>query len=89
MNSSTSIENVLLIDGLKHSLLSVHQLCDKGLLISFDSHIFQQVVTFSFGPRNDTLNGMACSTLLIHYKLLNVFLLSTRDLFLMLTKGER
>ena len=29
-NSSTSIENVLLVDGLKHSLLSVSQLCDKG-----------------------------------------------------------
>jgi len=38
MNSSTSIENVLLVDGLKHSLLSVSQLCDKGYLESFDSH---------------------------------------------------
>jgi len=38
MNPSTSIENVLLIDGLKHSLLSVSQLCDKGFLVSFDSH---------------------------------------------------
>jgi len=38
MNSSTSIENVLLIDGLKHSLSSVHQLYDKGLLQSFDLH---------------------------------------------------
>ena len=37
-NSSTSIENVLLVDGLKHSLLSVSQLCDKGYLVSFDSH---------------------------------------------------
>ena len=38
MNSSTSIENVLLVDCLKHSLLSVSQLCDKGYLVSFDSH---------------------------------------------------
>jgi len=37
-NSSTSIENVLLVDGLKHSLLSVSQLCDKAYLVSFDSH---------------------------------------------------
>ena len=37
-NSSTSIENVLLVDGLKHSLLNVSQLCDKGYLVSFDSH---------------------------------------------------
>ena len=49
-NSSTTIENALLIDDLKHNLLSIHQLCDKGLLISFDSHIFQQAVTFSFRP---------------------------------------
>ena len=89
MNLSTSIENVLLIDGLKHSILSIYQLCDKGLLVSFDSDIFQQAITFSFRPRNDTLNGMACSTLLIHYKLPNAFLFSAYDLFLMLTKGER
>jgi len=38
-NPSTFIKNVLLIDGLKHSLLSIYQLCDKGLLVSFDSHI--------------------------------------------------
>ena len=35
-NSSNSIENVLLVEGLKHSLLSVSQLCDKGYLVSFD-----------------------------------------------------
>ena len=37
-NSSSSIENVLLVEGLMHSLLSVSQLCDKGYLVSFDSH---------------------------------------------------
>ena len=37
-NLSTSIENVLLVDGLKHSLLSVSQLCHKDFLVSFDSH---------------------------------------------------
>nr|KYP40635.1 Copia protein [Cajanus cajan] len=36
-NFSISIENVLLVDGLKHSLLSVSQLCDKGFSESFDS----------------------------------------------------
>jgi len=40
MNPSTSIKNVLLIDGLKHNLLSIYQLCDKGLLVSFDSHTY-------------------------------------------------
>ena len=29
-HSSTYIQNVFLIDGLKHNLLSVSQLCDKG-----------------------------------------------------------
>ena len=48
MNPSTSTENVLLIDDLKHSLLSIYQLCEKGLFVSVDSHIFQQEVTFSF-----------------------------------------
>ena len=33
-----AIENVLLVNGLKHSLLSVSQLCGKGFLVSFDSH---------------------------------------------------
>ena len=28
--SSNSIENVLLVRGLKHNLLSISQLCDKG-----------------------------------------------------------
>jgi len=32
-NSSSSVENVLLVEGLKHSLLSVSQLCDKGYLV--------------------------------------------------------
>jgi len=38
LNPSTSIENALLVDDLKNSLLSVSQLCDKGFLVSFDSH---------------------------------------------------
>ena len=28
---SPLIENVILVDGLKHNLLSISQLCDKGL----------------------------------------------------------
>ena len=34
-NSSTHIENVLLIKGLKHNLLSISQLCDKGHRVIF------------------------------------------------------
>ena len=36
-NSSSLIENVLLIDGLKHNLLSISQLCDKGFKVIFES----------------------------------------------------
>ena len=35
-DSSTCIDNVLLVDGLKHNLLSVSQLCDKGYKVTFD-----------------------------------------------------
>jgi len=34
-NSSTVISNVLLVEGLKHDLLSIMQLCDKGYRIPF------------------------------------------------------
>ena len=30
-DSCTLIENVILVDGLKHDLLSISQLCDKAL----------------------------------------------------------
>ena len=36
-NSSSLIENVLLVDGLKHNLLSISQLCDKGFKVTFES----------------------------------------------------
>ena len=34
---STSIDNVLYVEGLKHSLLSISQLCDKGNEVVFNS----------------------------------------------------
>ena len=36
-NSSSLIENILLVDGLKHNLLSISQLCDKGFKMIFES----------------------------------------------------
>ena len=36
-NSSSLIENVFLVDGLKHNLLSIIQLCDKGFKVIFES----------------------------------------------------
>ena len=35
-SNSLNIENVLLVDGLKHNLLSISQLCDKGNKVVFD-----------------------------------------------------
>ena len=34
---STFIKNILLIDGLKHNLLSISQLYDKGFKVTFES----------------------------------------------------
>ena len=35
MESSTLIENVCLVENLKHNLLSISQLCDKGYKVVF------------------------------------------------------
>ena len=37
---SPIIENVLLVDGLKHNLLSISQLCDKKNRVIFDKDIY-------------------------------------------------
>ena len=36
--NSTTIENVLYVEGLKHSLLSISQLCDKGYKVNFEAY---------------------------------------------------
>ncbi|RZB42673.1 hypothetical protein D0Y65_053311 [Glycine soja] len=36
----TQIKNVLYVDGLKHNLLSITQLCDKGFKIEFNNNCF-------------------------------------------------
>ena len=33
---TTQVEKVLLIDGLKHNLLSISQLCDEGNIVTFE-----------------------------------------------------
>jgi len=35
---SITIENVLYVEGLKHSLLSISQLCDKGYKVNFEAN---------------------------------------------------
>ena len=42
-NSSTYIENVLLVSGIKHNLLSIIQLCDKGHKVIFESMCCQVI----------------------------------------------
>ena len=37
-DSFTFIENIWLVDGLKHDLLSISQLCDKGFRVVFDKN---------------------------------------------------
>ena len=39
ISSFSCIENVLLVEGLKHNLLSIDQLCDKNFNVSFKSSI--------------------------------------------------
>ena len=34
--SSFNIKNVLLVEGLKHNLISISQLCDKGFKVMFE-----------------------------------------------------
>ena len=36
-NISSLMENVLLVDGWKHNLLKISQLCDKGFKVSFET----------------------------------------------------
>ena len=38
INGTNFIKDVLLVDGLKHNLLSVSQLCDKGNKVIFTSN---------------------------------------------------
>jgi len=35
--SKTKVENLCLVEGLKHNLLSISQLCDKGHRVTFKS----------------------------------------------------
>jgi len=36
IDSSPLIKNAVLVDGLKHNLLSISQLCDRGFKVVFD-----------------------------------------------------
>ena len=41
--SQTQIKHVLYVEGLKHNLLRISQLCDKGFKVCFDAHAFHVI----------------------------------------------
>ena len=46
----TCLENVLYVLGLKHNLISISQLCDRGYKVSFESSLC--IVTNAFDNSN-------------------------------------
>ena len=68
ITSSTFIENILLVDGLKHNLLSISQLCDKGFKVSFESSLC--IIT---NPINDEIR-------IIGHRRGNIYILDLDDL---------
>jgi len=40
IGSSLLIKNIILIEGLKHNLLSISQLCEKGFKVIFDDSTY-------------------------------------------------
>ena len=65
---SKYIENVLLVKGLKHNLLSISQFCDKGYKVSFESSVC--IVT---SPINDGIK-------FIGHRHGNVYMVDLNDL---------
>ena len=71
LGTSPLIENIVLVDGLKHNLLSVSQLCDKGFNVVFDNiacRVFdrQSNTCIFFGFRESNmymidLSNMSCN----------------------------
>ena len=65
---STYIKNILLVDGLKHNLLSVSQLCDKGNRVTFEhkecfvTHMEENKVIFK-GERVNNIYTINLSSL--------------------------
>ena len=50
-NSSPIIENVLLVEGLKHNLLSINQLYDKDYRVIFVELFFRKLITLLRTPQ--------------------------------------
>ena len=63
ITSSTFINDVLLVDGLKHNLLSISQLCDKGFKVSFESSLC--IIT---SLTNDEIRIIGHSKVILHVR---------------------
>ena len=61
--SSFNIKNVLLVEGLKHNLISISQLCDKGFKVMFD-------------PKNCFIYDACGTIVLIGKRANNIYLLN-------------
>ena len=66
----TSIEDVLYVEGLKHNLLSISQLCDKGFKIKFtkDECLIEDEVSHEVKLKGTRIN--------------NIFMISLNDVSL-------
>ena len=65
---STIIENVLYVEGLKHSLLSISQLCGKGYTVNFETNecIISNEVTSKVIFTSKRFNNIFMSIYIIH-----------------------
>ena len=66
-HSSILIDNVLYVNGLKHNLLSISQLCDKGFNVLFDSNVFK------------IINIETNKTMLIGHRIGNIYMVHLDD----------
>ena len=48
VGKSLLVENIALVDGLKHNLLSISQLCDKGL------NLYSMILIMMLSTRNNS-----------------------------------
>ena len=64
----TCLENVLYVLGLKHNLISISQLCDRGYKVSFESSLY--IVTNSFDN----------STIFIKNRQGNIYMIDLNDI---------
>ena len=57
---STTIEDVLFVEGLKHSLLSISQLCDRGFKVNFtkDECLIENEVTHEVMLKGKRVNNI-------------------------------